>query len=99
VPRTPTLERAQVLRRADWLSRALADVAGVPTVRQEAERVWLVFHHWQPASRFQRALLAENISAERRGSGVALQVAPWFTVADLRSLALAATKVAHYLSD
>ena len=88
-----------MLRRAEWLCRALADVAGVPRVRQEQDRVWLVFHDRRWASRFQRALLAENIIAERRGTEVVLNVAPWFSVDDLRSLALAATKVAHYLSD
>jgi hypothetical protein len=94
----PVLAREQVFRRAEWLSRTLAEAPGLPPAQRQQDRVSLKFRGERQAGCFHRALLAENVAAELRGERVVLEVAAWFTPADVRSLALAATKVAHYLS-
>ena len=62
-----------------------------------ADAARLVFTHPDQADRFHRALLAENMDAGLDGHAVELWVAPWYTTADVESMALAVAKVAHYL--
>lgn len=51
----------------------------------------------EQASVFQRALQAENVDTFLDGSNVGLRIGPWYRRDDLESVALAVTKVAHYL--
>ena len=62
-----------------------------------ADSARLLFGEPTAAQSFQGALLAENIDATLDGSAVVLRVASWYTPADIESVALAVTKVAHYL--
>jgi hypothetical protein len=83
-PGVAVLEGRQLARRAAWLG------AG-------GDRLRLVFGARAQAQHFSRALAAENVPATADGCRVELRVRPWFSPADLLSLALAVTKVAHYL--
>lgn len=49
------------------------------------------------AERFACALWAENVPAQQTDRAVELPLMPWYTPADVQSLALAVTKVAYYL--
>jgi hypothetical protein len=92
------LPREEVERRVAWL---------IATVREEAPDLVVERPEWNAArlvlggpaaaERFRAALVAENMHADLDGAAVLLRVEPWFTPADVESLALAVAKVAHYL--
>jgi hypothetical protein len=95
-PGVAVLEGGQLARRAAWLGAAVRDAPDV-LVEAGEDRLCLVFGACANAERFSRALAAENVPATADGCRVELRVRPWFSPADLLSLALAVTKVAHYL--
>lgn len=59
--------------------------------------VRLLFDAPAPAAWFHRALQAENVDAVLNEIEVGLRIAPWYTLEDAEAIALAVTKVAHYL--
>jgi len=64
---------------------------------QAADRLRLHFSTPARADRFHQALLAESMPAELDTCFVDLHIQPWYTPADIQSVALAIAKVAHYL--
>jgi hypothetical protein len=92
----PVLDAEQVARRAAWLSAAVRDGRGLPVEAGE-DRMRLAFEGPAQAEYFSRALLAENVPTTVDGCRVELRVESWFSPSDVLSLALAVTKVTHYL--
>ncbi len=92
------LPREEVERRVEWLIATVREEApDLAVERPEWNAARLVFDGPAAAERFRAALVAENMHADLDGAAVLLSVAPWFTPADVESLALAVAKVAHYL--
>jgi hypothetical protein len=86
------------MRQVDWLLATLGEeVPDLTADRSATEVVRLSFPGSGRAEQFHAALMAENLVADLDGATIRLPVAPWYTPADVESLALAVAKVAHYL--
>ncbi len=72
-------------------------IPGLAVEASAPDRLRLAFDGHARAELFQRALVAENMPAELDGSRVEVTLEPWYSPADLLGVALAVTKVAHYL--
>ena len=92
------LGRDKVTRQVGWLLATVREeVPGLAVDATAGDGLRLSFGAAEQATQFHRALLAENMDAGLDGHAVELRVAPWYTTADVESMALAVAKVAHYL--
>jgi hypothetical protein len=79
------------------LLAAIRQIPGLAVEASAPDRLRLAFDGRARAGLFRRALVAENMPAELNGCRVELRLEPWYSPADLLGVALAVTKVAHYL--
>lgn len=83
---------------AAWLVAVLRDeTPALRAVLGPTDAARLVFDDPDSATEFHAALLAENIDAALEEGEVELRVAAWYSREDVETVALAVTKVAHYL--
>jgi hypothetical protein len=95
---TPRLPRDEAARRLRWLVATVREeVPDLPVEAATGAGLRVSFATLGQAAQFHRALLAENMDAGLDGHAIELRVAPWYTTADVESVALAVAKVAHYL--
>jgi hypothetical protein len=81
-----------------WLAAAVCqEVPGLMVDATPGDGLRVSFDAAGRAAQFHHALLAENMEVVLDGQAVELRVAPWYTAADVESVALAVAKVAHYL--
>lgn len=88
-------------RRRAELREGIGRVAGVELVAidEDAGRVWIRVRDVARTANVARALVAESLPVETRPDGaIGLPFEPWFRQAELTTVVLCVTKVAHHLA-